>query len=185
MATNWTKIKNDYLNGNISYRDLAKKHKVGYSALKARAVKEKWFDKRKEQRKKIEQKIGQKTAEKIADREANRIARVQDAADKLLEKIELATQQLDMFLATDKRKYSKSVVDNATGKNIKVYVEEEVPKSVKLSHTDTQKLKQLTSALKDLRDIQYVKNEDTTTDDKAGINITISAATLEDAEVDE
>jgi len=166
MATDWIKIKNDYINGNISYKDLAAKHKVGYSALKTRAVKEKWFDKREKQRNTIERKLEQKTAERIADKEADRIVRVQKAADKLLEKIELATEQLDLFLAVDKRKYSRNVVDSNTGKSTKVFIEEEAPKSVQLRHTDIAKLKQLTSALKDLKDIQYVKDDSTVENDK-------------------
>lgn len=166
MATNWTKIKNEYINGNISYRELAKKHRVGFSALKTRGAKEHWYEKREKQRNTIEQKLEQKTAEKIAEKEADRIARVQSAADKLLEKIELATQQLDIFLAIDKMKYSKQVVDDKTGKSVKVYVEEEVPKSKQLKHTDIQKIKQLTSALKDLKDIQFVRNETPVDDDK-------------------
>lgn len=186
MATNWTKIKNDYLNGNISYRDLAIKHKVGYSALKTRAVKEKWFDQRKQQRQEITKKLGQKTADVIVDREFKRIMKIQDATDDMVDYIIRAMKEMNIVAATDKRKYSKTIVDKATGKNIKVYVEEEVPKSVKLSHADAQKIKILSSALKDLHYIQSLKNnEDTATDDKAGINITISAATLEDAEVDE
>lgn len=166
MAADWIKIKNDYINGNISYRQLAKKHNVGISALTKRATDEKWFEKRKKQRGKIEQKLEQKTAEKIAEKEADRIVRVQKAADKLLEKIELATEQLDLFLAVDKRKYSRNVVDSNTGKSTKVFIEEEAPKSVQLRHTDIAKLKQLTSALKDLKDIQYVKDDSTVEDDK-------------------
>lgn len=66
----WLKLKNEYINGNISYRKLAEKYGITFQTLRDRAIKEKWFAKRKEQRHKIDTKTTQKTAEKIAEKEA-------------------------------------------------------------------------------------------------------------------
>ena len=185
---NWTKIRNEYINGNISYRKLAEKHGVSFHTLKGIATEEKWFDKRKEQQEKIRTKTEQKTAEKLAEAEANRLLRISAAADRLLEKIEEATEQLDQFIVTNKVKQKEVKYVSAKagfGKPQKEIVKEvEDKRIVKADHLDRLGLKQLASALKDLRDIQFTKEEDKP-EETPNINITISAATLEDMESDE
>lgn len=188
MAANWNKIKSEYINGNISYRKLAEKHGVSESHLMAKAAKEKWFDKRKAQRSKIQEKTEQKTAEKLAEREADRLLRISDAADRLLAKIEEATEQLDQFIVTNKvkQKEVKYVSSDAGfGKPSKEIVKEVESKQViKADHLDRLGLKQLTSALKDLKDIQFTANEEKE-QESPNINIQIMAATPDDIEVDE
>lgn len=181
MATNWTKIKNEYINGNISYQELAKKHKVGYSALKTRAVNEKWFEQRKEQRKKISKKIEQKTAEKIAEAEANRMTKINAAADKLLEKIEIAIEQLDMYLLRNKQQYTQKITNPETGEVIEVFKTDETIKVKKDKRIDRAGLKQITSALKDLKDIQFVQGDEPQNNDTE-ISIVFETVTPEDLE---
>lgn len=181
----WIKVKNDYINGNISYRKLAKKHGVGYSALTKRATDEKWFEKRAEQRAKIEKKIEQKTAEKLAEAEANRLLRISAAADRLLAKIEEATEQLDQFIVTSRGKQREIEYETEKagfGKPKRETVKEvEDKRVVSAGHLDRMGLKQLTSALKDLRDIQFASAEGKQ-DESPNITINVSAATLADAE---
>ncbi len=180
----WIKIRTEYINGNISYRKLAEKHGVSFKTLQDRAIKDKWVERRKKQRERIGEKIGQKTAEKLAEREANRLMRISKAADRLLEKIEEATEQLDFFLARDKRRYTKKVKDPKTRETIDVYIEEETPKSVRTGEINKAALRQLTGALKDLRDIQF-KQEEQAPQEAPSINITVVAATPDDMESDE
>lgn len=183
----WLKLKNEYINGNISYRKLAEKCGVSFTTLKHRASNEKWFELRKKQRDKIDTKLTQKTAEKIAEKEADRITRIENAADKLLEKIEKATEQLDQFIVTNKAKQKEvKYVSNKAGfgKPKKEIIQElEHKEVVKTDFIDRKGLKELASALKDLKDVQL-----SVTDDKEQsaappkINITISAATKDDIE---
>lgn len=184
----WIKIRNEYINGNISYRKLAEKHKVSFNTLQQKARDDKWFDKRKEQHDKIAENIRQKTAEKLAEKEANRLLRISNAADRLLEKIEEATEQLDQFIVTQKvrKKEVEYVKEKAgLGKPKKEIVKEiEDKRVIKATHLDRMGLKQLASALKDLRDIQF-KQEEEAPLEAPNINITISAATAEDVESDE
>jgi len=156
---NWTKIRNEYVNGYMSYADLAKKHKVGFSVIKTRAAKEKWYELRKKQRAEIVQITDKKTADRISDREADRLVRMQAVTEKLIDKIEQLTEQLDLCLARDKRIYYQEAKDKS-GKSVRVRVEEDAPRSVKLDMIDTARLKQLTGALKDLRDIQFTKQSE-------------------------
>lgn len=129
----------------------------------AKAAKEKWFDKRKEHRIKIQAKVEQKSIEKIAEKESDLAADIHSAAEELLAKIRLATEQLDICLVKEKRKYTRQVVDPNTKKVIYVDVEEERIK--KDNSPDCEKrinkgeLKQLASALKDLQTIQFAQGQ--------------------------
>lgn len=183
---NWIAIRNDYINGNISYRKLAEKHNVSYQTLRDRAVKEKWFDSRKRQREKIQTKTEQKTVEKLANAEAKRLERINAAADKLLEKIELATEQLDMYLSKDSRTYTRYVIDKQTQEKTPISINEEVIKSTKTERIDRAGLTQITRALKDLKDLQLVKPEENQAgNEKPTISINVIAATKADMEDDE
>lgn len=180
----WIKIRNEYINGNISYRKLAEKHNVNYNTLQDKARKEKWFTKKKEQHEKISEKTIQKTAEKLAKAEADRLLRISNAADKLLEKIELATEQLDIYLEKTRIKTPIKVKDKNTGKERMAFQEDEKLKEKQLARIDRAGLKQISSALKDLRDIQFMAKEETP-QEAPTINITVSAATAEDLEIEE
>lgn len=78
---NWDKIKNEYITSRISYRDLAEKYNVPFQTLRDRAVKEKWFAKRKDFRNKVGTKTEQKQ-EKIAE---SRAEVLEDIEQKILE----------------------------------------------------------------------------------------------------
>ena len=184
----WSKIRNEYINGNISYRELAKKHGVSFQTLQGKARVEKWVEKKKIQQDRINEKTIQKTAEKLAEQEANRLLRISNAADRLLKKIEEATEQLDQFIVTNRvrQKEVAYVSDKAGfGKPKKEIIKEvEDKRVVKADHLDRMGLKQLASALKDLKDIQFTKDEDKE-QESPNINVTISAATLDDVEDNE
>lgn len=184
----WIKIRSEYINGNISYRKLAEKHNIPFNTIQDRARKESWFAKKKTHQEILTEKTIQKTAEKLAEQEANRLLRISNAADRLLEKIEIATEQLDQFIVTNsiKQKEVKYVQSKAGfGKPEKEIVKEvEDKRVVKADHLDRMGLKQLASALKDLKDIQFTKEEETP-HESPNINITIEAATTDDMEVDD
>lgn len=171
----WLKLKNEYINGNISYRKLAEKHDVSFSSLKNRAVTEKWVEQREKQRNKIDTKLTQKTAEKIAEKETNRLLRISNAADKLLDKIEEATEQLDRFIVTSKSK-TKTItyVNNRAGfgkPKKEVIKEDESKEVVEAGFIDRKGLKELASALKDLKDIQSANEETDFVPPKISFNI--------------
>lgn len=160
MKLNWTKIRNEYINGHISYAKLAKKHKVSLQAIKDRGTKEKWVAQRKEQQTKIALITNQKTVEKIAEQQSDLAAEINSAAKELVAKIKQATQQLDKCLMKEKRKYTRQVKDPQTGKTIYVDVEEEKPKIEQYDYISKAELKQLASALKDIQSIQMLGNGD-------------------------
>lgn len=176
----WNKIRTEYINGSISYRKLAEKHGIVFQTLRDRAIKEKWFEKRKEQRNKISLKTEQLTAEKMAEKEADRLTRISNITDKLIDEIEAAVNNLHLHLAKDKKKYKQTVINPKTGEPVDVWAEEENPKTVTLERIDIAGLRQITSALKDLKDIQLSMSGDNG-NESPEININITAATPDDA----
>lgn len=148
----WRKIRNEYLNGGISYRKLAEKHTVPYNTLKDRAIREGWFATREERRHKIEAKTEQKVIETLATKEADRLTRILSASDELLKKIEEATAQLDTHLVTNKTKV-RTVKYNRGNKPTYEVVEETEDKTTVEGPIDRLGLSQIAVALKNLKDV--------------------------------
>ena len=136
---NWIKIKNEYLNTNISQRKLADKYKISFNTLKDRANREKWADLRKVQHNKIALKTQQITEEIIIQEEVDRITSILSTADTLQEKITESMGQLGIYIDMYGRKHETDVIDVA-------------------------KVRKLVSALKDLSEI--VNKNDRTDNDK-------------------
>lgn len=182
---NWTKIRNEYINGSISYRKLAEKHDVSFNTLKEVAIRENWFEKRKERRNKIATRTEQKTIEKISEQESDLAADIYSAANELLKKINIAIEQTDIYIEKTKTKVPKKVQNKETGEIYTAWQEDEKIKLTKKSGINIASVKQLTSALKDLQTIQFASKGEKE-QEAPNINITISAATpLEEDEVEE
>lgn len=80
---NWQEIKTEYITTEASYRDLAKKYRVGESTLFARASKEKWVEQRKQHQSKTEA----ETLNAIISKQADRVSKLLSVSDMLLEKV--------------------------------------------------------------------------------------------------
>lgn len=118
----WKAIKTEYITDeSSSYRKLAKKYGVSYTAIGNKARQEGWA----EDRERYLNESVSKTLKAISDGQAKRASRLQTVADKLLDKIEKAVDDLQMSSL----------------------------------FTDKQALKQITGALKDIKDIQMIKSE--------------------------
>ena len=87
----WNKLKAEYIAGGTSYRKLAEKYGVSFNNLKNVAVKEGWA-KLKEQ---AENKATTKMVNAISNDIAKKSTKINDVADKLLEKI------IDLLDASD------------------------------------------------------------------------------------
>ena len=67
MAVDWLKIKTEYINGNISYRQLSEKYGISFNTLKDHAVGEEWAKAKREQHNRTTTQTQQKASEKISD----------------------------------------------------------------------------------------------------------------------
>lgn len=155
MAVNWLAIRNDYINGLGSYRELAEKYGVSVDSIKKKAAAEKWKDARTEYAPMLHQKVQEETAELIAKQEAGRVSKILSIADNIIEKIEQASKELDMAQVTNKKKTKVIAYNNPerADKPTKETIDEREEILAVHSIVDRKGLQQVATALKLVLDI--------------------------------
>lgn len=141
----WKKIKTEYITTNASYRMLAKKYGVGVQTICTRSKAEGWIALREQHR----DKTVTKTIDRISEKQADKMARIDDLADQLLEKLEQAVSELDMVIITRKKKVVYANTETTT----------EQKEAVEGGVVDRQGLRQLTAALKDIKEVKMLRSE--------------------------
>jgi transposase-like protein len=111
MAANWTKIKNEYINGGATYPELAEKYGVSYSTLSKRGAAERWTESRESLLQEISKRTEEKTAEKISEVESDVAAIMSRIRLKLTVKIEQAVDNMEGLDANELRKLVQSFKD--------------------------------------------------------------------------
>ena len=139
----WNKIKTEYLTSDTSYRKLAQKYGVNATTIAKKASKEDWVS----QRQQLANRTLSKTLTAVSNRQVNRAARLQEVADKLLNKIEAAVDDYNMAVLL----------------------------------VDRQSLRQITGALKDIKDIQMIRSEADLREQEARIAKLLKEAEREDS----
>ena len=91
----WKKIKAEYVTGEISLANIAKKYGVSASAVQKKSVKEKWAAEKRKQHKKAADKVAKKLNDKNVRNTVSDIERVCSAASKLIAKINRAIDEVD------------------------------------------------------------------------------------------
>ena len=155
--TDWKKIKAEYITTDTSYRKLAQKYGVHYKVISERGKTENWVQLRAQHR----DKTLTKTLEQISDRQADKMARVDNLADQLLDKLQQAITELDLQLAkhTDKTKTIEYNNDRRPDKPTREVIHEEEKLLEVKSIVDRNGLKQIASALKDIKEIKMLRSE--------------------------
>lgn len=120
---NWHKIHAEYVAGGISQRKLAQKYKIPWSTLEKRAAREKWATDREQARTKVMEDAVQIAADSVA----NNAVLVAEIKRKGLETLNRLLDQFNELNCTEHRDITKTSVD-------------------------IKRLKDITSALKDLAD---------------------------------
>lgn len=139
----WNKIKTEYLTSDTSYRKLAQKYGVNAITIAKKASKEGWVSQRQQQA----NRTLSKTLTAVSNRQVNRATRLQEVADKLLNKIEAAVDDYNMEVLL----------------------------------VDRQSLRQITGALKDIKDIQMIRSEADLREQEARIAKLLKEAEREDS----
>lgn len=180
MDDKWLKIRNDYLCGVGSMRELADKYGVGLSAIKMRSAREGWRkyggdpprklnqsvtnDVTKNVTKLVTQKTIEKVADKISDDETDRIMRIRSISDRLLQRLEQAEQELDKAIKVTK--YKDKVTRKLLDEEGKPYYDERV-----VEYEDTEMvdapvdragIRQLAATLKDLQAVTALGTQEET-----------------------
>lgn len=153
----WQKIKTEYITTDTSYRKLGEKYGIHYKVISEKGKDEKWVELRSQHRDKTLTKALEADSRKTVDR----LTRIQDATDRLLDKIEQAISELNIQLAKETHK-EKVVEYNNLDRPDKPTKEitHETEKVIEFaSIIDRQGLKQIASALKDIKEVQMLKSE--------------------------
>jgi hypothetical protein len=157
LMADWQSIKTEYITTDTSYRKLAQKYGVSYVQIGNVGKQENWVELRRQHL----DKTFTKTVDKISNKKADKMSRIDDLADKLLEKLEQAITELDMQLYkhTDKTKVIEYNYELVPGKPTKETVHEEEKLLEVKSIVDRQGLKQIASALKDIKEVKMLRSE--------------------------
>lgn len=145
--SNWEEIKTEYITTDISYRALAQKHGVYLNTLAARAKAEGWVELRKRHR----DSIVTKALRYDANMQAKRLANFQRSADRLLERVNRAIDELDTF--TYKKKETLKSEDG------EVTTESTVIDAEQYSVVDRAGVRQLAAAMRDLKECMMLRSE--------------------------
>lgn len=111
MATDWKKIKNEYISGGCTYQSLADKYGVSFSTLEKRGRGEKWRELKAKHGERVAEMTREKTAEKIADTESDVAAIMSRIRLKLTQKIEQAVDSMEELDTAELRKLVQSFKD--------------------------------------------------------------------------
>lgn len=111
----WEKIKAEYVAGGTSYRKLAEKHGVSFSTLKDIAIREKWTDLKEQARNKANTNL----VNSIGRKSAKHSVKINDVADKLLEKIVTTLEVIDVADSQSLKQLSSALKDIVSVKGIK------------------------------------------------------------------
>lgn len=141
----WKKIKTEYITTDTSYRKLAQKYGVHYKVISERGKAEKWVELRAQHR----DKTLTKAVERISDRQADQMARIHGLADQLLDKVEQAIAELDRAIIVRKTKVETNDGEETT----------EVREAVVGGIVDRAGLKQIASALKDIKEVKMLPSD--------------------------
>lgn len=145
FVVDWNAIKTEYITTDTSYRKLAEKFGVNYTTIGNRARAENWLGMRERHR----SKTLSKTLSSIADKQARKMARIDSITDRLLDKLEKAVDELDLSIVVLKVKTDSGSQETTTEKRIAL------PGGI----VDRAGLRQITAALRDIKEVQMLKTE--------------------------
>ena len=111
----WNKLKAEYIAGGISYRKLADKYGVSFNTLKTIAIKGKWS----ELKQQADNKATTKIVNSIAQDKSKKSVKINDVADKLLDKISSLLDDFEMLDTQGIKHLTSSLKDIKDIKGIK------------------------------------------------------------------
>lgn len=167
----WVKIKTEYVTTSISQRELANKYNLSLSGISKRAKAEDWVKKRESYQNRRATKVERKVIERDAEKVWTQMERLAKATDKLLEKVEIAIEQLDKVIVVETVNTVKNV--KLKNGNKRVTTKSRKAKSSKVSVLDRKGLQELSTTLKNIKDIITVTGDGD--EDESGGVIEIAA----------
>lgn len=156
----WKQLEKEYITSEYkSVSQFIKSKEMPYNGTTKSKTKG-WTEKKRLKQDQKTTKIIEKVIEKESEKEANKIIQVKDVANDLLAKIVQANTELNMHLATNKRKTKIVEYDYNCNKPKKETINEKEEVISYMDIIDRKGLKELTSALKDINDILEPKQDE-------------------------
>lgn len=162
----WKKIESEYITTEeTGYRKLATKYNVPFRTLTDRAIRECWYEKKKNYRRKVVAKV----VEDVVKDDAQRIKRIVKVSDNAIDLVEDALKEIRRVIVKHKTKTKNIEYDYSLGKPKKEVIKEEEEIEIVDGGIDAFALNQLTLALKNLKDIQMLRTENDRREQEARI----------------
>lgn len=111
----WSKLKAEYIAGGTSYRKLAEKYGVSFNTIQGVAKQEKWV----ELRNQVKDKSTTKMVESIAQDITKNAVKINNVADKLLDKISRMLDEYDELDSQSIKHFTSALKDIKDVKGIK------------------------------------------------------------------
>ena len=136
----WNQIKAEYIAGGTSYRKLAAKYGVSFSTLRGIAEREKWTDLRTQAQHTADTKL----VKSIGGTKGKLTVKINDVADKLLDKINNTLELMDVVDSQSIKHFTSALKDIRDIKGIKSDIdlkeqEARIAKLQKEAEADTDK----------------------------------------------
>lgn len=153
----WSDAKTKYVTSDLSYRQIAEIYGVSCELIRKRGAKDKWV----EARNNFYTDVTQKSLDKSAQKEVKKLERVVTAADRLLDKIEAAIEELDRQIVKQSKKVK--IVEYKNRERPDKPTKETVTECESIEAVETiidrDGLKAIAQALLAVKDIQGLKSE--------------------------
>ncbi len=161
VATDWLKLRDEYLRSPDGLKPLAERHGIGYGELKRRAAKEGWAARKRAMKKRDAPVPGAQAAAPPATN-ADRRAQLMAIGDRLTAQLARAAGDLDKRAVQHKRRTKETTYgdEQNRGKPVEETVEEHVSVEVVEVPVDSMGLQRLSSALKILREVTLAGSDD-------------------------
>lgn len=111
----WNRIKAEYIAGGTSYRKLAAKYGVSFSTLRGIAEREKWTDLRTQAQHTADTKL----VKSIGGTNGKLTVKINDVADKLLDKINNMLEMMDVIDSQSIKHFTSALKDIKDIKGVK------------------------------------------------------------------
>lgn len=137
----WDKLRMEYISSSdVSIRGLEKKHGISYTMIRTRMQNEKWL----EQREELKKRAKERSIELVSEHQAEECSRAFRLANKVIDKLEVLIDSV--VVSTEDEDKTSDVIASAT-----------------------RNLKNITSAIKDLKEIGVCRSELDLAEQKARI----------------
>lgn len=160
----WSKIRAEYVCGNISLANLADKYGISINTLRKKSASGKWSEAKKKSQNKKAEKIAEKLENEEIKKAVKDIDKVIKSANKLLTKINRAINEVDKveFISQRESREEKLYVEGKDGKPDVTTTKSTLDmkrKKVK-SLIDTRKISDLSKSLLNIKQVLEGKQED-------------------------